>query len=130
MNHQPVVEELQRLGVEHKQAESIVNDLSGFDAHSLLSELLVRGLWSLVVDETNLSQLPVIGGDAVLRLLNKGIDPDDLMDVIREAQVDTIYNVAQLIDGPTSETHFEEVPELPKNTTHICQSHNSQVPHA
>lgn len=48
MNHQPVVEELQRMGVENKQAESIVNDFSGFDARSLLSELLVRGLrWSV-----------------------------------------------------------------------------------
>lgn len=127
MNHQPVVEELQRLGVEHKQAEDIVNDLSGFDARSLLSELLVRGLWSLVIDETNLSQLPVIGGDAVLRLLNKGIDPDDLMDVIREAQVDTIYNVAQLIDGPTSDTLFEEVPELTISVS-IRESNVSALP--
>ena len=110
--NQAVVEELQRMGVTHKQAESIANDLAGSDARSLLSEFLVRGLWSLVIDETNLSQLPVIGSDAVQRLLNKGVDPDDLIDVIREVQVDTIYNVAQLIDWPTSETQLEEVPKL------------------
>jgi hypothetical protein len=110
--NQAVVEELQRIGVTHKQAESIASDLAGFDARSLLSELLVRGLWSLVIDETNLSQLPKVGGDTVQRLLNKGIDPDDLIDVIREAQVDIIYNVAQLIDWPTSETRLEEVPDL------------------
>lgn len=110
--NQALVNELQRMGVTHEQAQSIADDLARRDARSLLSELLVRGLWSLVIDEKNLSQLPVVGGDAAQRLLDDGIDPDDLMDVIRQVQVDTIYNVAQLIDCPTREIQLEEIHEL------------------
>lgn len=103
-----VAKELQRMGVSQEQAESIAEDLGGRDVRSLLSELLLRGLWSQVIDESNPSQLPLIGGDAVRRLLEKGVDPDDLMDVVRETQVDTIYGVANLIDWPTYELELDE----------------------
>ncbi|WP_426162823.1 hypothetical protein [Pseudoduganella sp. R-34] len=103
-----VSEELQRIGVSQAQAESIADDLSGNDARTLLSELLQRGLWSLVIDESSPSKLPVLGGDAVRRLLDKGVDVDDLMDVVRETQVDMIYSVANLIDWPTYELELEE----------------------
>ena len=69
------------------------------DAAALLHELLLRGLWSIVIDEAAPKALQRHGG-AVARLLAAGVDPHDLVDVIREAQVDTIYNVAQLIDWP------------------------------
>ncbi|NHZ90167.1 hypothetical protein F2P45_14240 [Massilia sp. CCM 8733] len=69
------------------------------EAAALLHELLLRGLWSTVIDEAAPDALPRHGG-AVARLLAAGVDPHDLVDVIREAQVDTIYNVAQLIDWP------------------------------
>lgn len=68
-------------------------------AAALLHELLLRGLWSTVIDEAAPEALHRHGG-AVARLLAAGVDPHDLVDVIREAQVDTIYNVAQLIDWP------------------------------
>lgn len=103
-----VAKELQRMGVEQDLAESIANDLAGHDARSLLSELLQRGLWSLVIDESDPALLPVLGGDAVRRLLDKGVDPEDLMDVVRETQVDTIYSVANLIDWPTYDFQLEE----------------------
>ncbi|MGW8393484.1 hypothetical protein [Pseudoduganella sp. HUAS MS19] len=107
-----VVDELRRVGIAQVQAESIAKDLSAHDARSLLSELLLRGLWSLVIDEKDPSHLSAVGGHSVQRLLDKGVDPDDLMDVVRETQVDIIYNVAQLVDWPTFGLQLEHVPGL------------------
>ena len=108
----PLVEELQRLGVPLERAESIADDIAVFDARSLLSELLLGGLWKLVLDETQPTQLAAAGGSAVGRLLAKGVDPADVLDVVRETQVDIIYNVAQLLDWPTMDTRLEVMPEL------------------
>ncbi|RSZ59273.1 hypothetical protein HF313_02420 [Massilia atriviolacea] len=78
---------------------------------ALLHELLLRGLWSTVIDEAAPQALQRQGG-AVARLLAAGVDPHDLVDVIREAQVDTIYNVAQLIDWPDEHLAPGALPEL------------------
>lgn len=78
---------------------------------SLLHELLLRGLWSTVIDEAAPQALQRQGG-AVARLLAAGVDPHDLLDVIREAQVDTIYNVAQLIDWPAEHLAPGDAPDL------------------
>lgn len=110
--NQAIVEELQGMGVVPAQAEAIAEDLAALDGRSLLTELLMRGLWCLVIDETNPALLQKVGGEAVRRLLSMGVDPDDLMDVVRETQVDLIFSVAQLIDWPTYETELEATPEL------------------
>jgi hypothetical protein len=78
---------------------------------ALLHELLLRGLWSTVIDEAAPEALHRHGG-AVGRLLAAGVDPHDLVDVIREAQVDTIYNVAQLIDWPGEHLGPDAAPEV------------------
>lgn len=80
-------------------------------AAALLHELLLRGLWSIVIDEAAPEALHRHGG-AVARLLAAGVDPHDLVDVIREAQVDTIYNVAQLIDWPGEHQAPGAAPEV------------------
>lgn len=81
------------------------------DPAALLHELLLRGLWSTVIDEAAPQALQRQGG-AVARLLAAGVDPHDLLDVIREAQVDTIYNVAQLIDWPGEHLAPGDAPDL------------------
>ncbi|NHZ66078.1 hypothetical protein [Massilia genomosp. 1] len=78
---------------------------------ALLHELLLRGLWSTVIDEAAPQALRRQGG-AAGRLLAAGVDPHDLVDVIREAQVDTIYNVAQLIDWPDEHLAPDAAPEV------------------
>ncbi|MFB9245352.1 hypothetical protein IV454_08640 [Massilia antarctica] len=87
------------IGLAPAMAATIAADVARGDARSLLHELLLRGLWSTVIDEAAPEALHRHGG-AVARLLAAGVDLHDLVDVVREAQVDTIYNVAQLIDWP------------------------------
>jgi hypothetical protein len=66
--------------------------------------LLLRGLWASVVDEDDRWQKqwyhesPV--AKAIERLIAKGIDPADLTDVVRAMQVETLFNVCQLLDNP------------------------------
>ncbi|MDQ1830102.1 hypothetical protein [Massilia scottii] len=90
---------LEGIGIAPARAAAIAADVAQGDARSLLHELLLRALWSSVVDEAAPDALQRHGG-AVGRLLASGVDPHDLLDVVRETQVDTIYNVAQLIDWP------------------------------
>ena len=35
---------------------------------------------------------------AIRRMLDRGIEPQDLTDVVRDAQIDALYNVAQLLE--------------------------------
>jgi hypothetical protein len=91
--------QLEDIGIAPAMAAAIAADVAQGDPRTLLHELLLRGLWSTVIDEAAPQALQRHGG-AVARLLAAGVDPHDLVDVIREAQVDTIYNVAQLIDWP------------------------------
>jgi len=102
-----IVSELLKLGVSSEKAASIAEDIQRLDARSLLNELLMRGLWATVIDETQPTLLRRNGG-AIERLLASGVDPHDLMDVVREVQVDTIYNVAQVIDSPTENFDLDE----------------------
>ncbi|AXA89887.1 hypothetical protein [Massilia sp. YMA4] len=91
---------LEHLGTPPDTASAIGRDLERGDARSLFAELLLRGLWANVIDETQPLDPARSGGPALQRLLDSGADPADLIDLMRETQVDLIYNVAQLIDDP------------------------------
>jgi hypothetical protein len=74
---------------------------SGFPA--LARWLFVTGMWSMVVqDDTTWpgkwadANAPIPA--AIRRVLDRGIDPQDLTDVVRDAQIDALYNVAQLLE--------------------------------
>lgn len=82
--------------------------------------LLLRGLWADVVDdslpkpqwiarwcELGASGFPFINSPALQRLLDAGVDVHDLTDVVRSAQVLTIYNIAQLIDEPCRDLGYD-----------------------
>ena len=86
----------------------------------LLQQLLLRGLWADVVDdslpkpqwiarwcELGASGFPFINSPALQRLLDAGVDVHDLTDVVRSAQVLTIYNIAQLIDEPCRDLGYD-----------------------
>lgn len=66
--------------------------------------LLLRGLWACAIEEDDRWQKqwyresPV--AKSIERLLAKGIDPADLTDVVRAMQVETLFNVCQLLDNP------------------------------
>jgi hypothetical protein len=96
----PMISTLEQLGVSSDDARSIMRDVRHGDARRLAGELLLRGLWSTVIDETQPLDPARSGGAALQRLLDNGADPADLVDLMRETQVETIYNVAQLIDDP------------------------------
>lgn len=79
--------------------------------------LLLRGLWECAIDDDDRWQKqwhhesPV--AQAIERLLAKGIDPADLTDVVRAMQVETLFNVCQLLDNPGHgiEDLQEKIPE-------------------
>jgi hypothetical protein len=79
--------------------------------------LLLRGMWACAIDEddrwqkTWFHESPVAA--AIERLLAKGIDPADLTDVVRAMQVETLFNVCQLLDNPGHgiEDLQEKIPE-------------------
>jgi hypothetical protein len=106
--------QLASLGILKSKAIEIARDVDNDDARSLYSELVLRGLWNLVVDESNPSELSRLGSPGIDRLLKSGINPDDLLDAIRETQVSLIYNVAHLLDWPTETQGLEDElqPEL------------------
>ncbi|WP_343214984.1 SMI1/KNR4 family protein [Dokdonella sp.] len=101
-------------GVDAGCADDALRALAAGDARLLLQELLLRGLWADVVDETQPepqwiarwrqagpSGFPFIDLPALERLLAAGVDPHDLTAVVRSAQVLMAANVAQLLDTPT-----------------------------
>lgn len=96
----PMASVLEQLGVAPDAAGAIGRDIQQGDARALWAELLLRGLWSTVIDETQPLDADRNGSAALRRLLDSGADPADLVDLIRETQVDLIYNVTQLIDEP------------------------------
>ncbi len=102
---------LEKLNVAPKTIASVTADTEKLDARSLLNELLIRGLWRNVMDEREPAVLHRYGG-ALERLLASGVDINDLADAVREIQVDTIYNVAQLIDWPTEGLDLDDELEL------------------
>ena len=103
-----VASKLEKLGVSPERAASIADDVERLDARSLLVELLAIGLWRNVIDETRPVELSMIGGDAIKRLAANGANPDDLIDLVREVQVNAIYNIAQLIDWPDEDADLDE----------------------
>mgnify|MGYP007046991452 CR=1 FL=1 len=46
------------------------------------------------------------------RVLDKGVDPEDLTDIVRAEQYEVIYNVCQLLDGEWLSDLREKIPEL------------------
>lgn len=107
------VEQLQAIGIAAPQAERALQALAAGDPRELMHELLLHGLWSDVVDETQpqpqwiehwrglgANGFPIIDTAALERLLAAGVDLHDLTDVVRSAQVLTICNIAQLLDYP------------------------------
>ncbi|WEF33533.1 hypothetical protein [Pseudoduganella chitinolytica] len=108
----PMASALEQLGVAPDAARAIGRDVRHGDARSLCGELLLRGLWSAIIDETQPLDATRNGGAALRRLLDSGADPADLLDLVRETQVDLIYNVAQLIDDPAEALGLELPVEL------------------
>ncbi len=120
-----MAQRLQELGLTDSQALALAAQAG--TCGPLLQQLLLRGLWSDVVDESmpqprwierwrelGQSDFPFINAPALQRLLDAGVDVHDLTDVVRSAQVLTIYNVAQLIDEPCRDLGYdvEETPEV------------------
>lgn len=101
-------------GIEAARIDDALELLADGDARVLVQELLLRGLWADVVDETQPEPqwiarwrqlgpdgFPFIDLPALERLLAAGVDPHDLTAVVRSAQVLMAANLAQLIDTPT-----------------------------
>lgn len=118
---------LQEAGFDAAQADALAQDIKQKKYGPLLQQLLLRGLWAEVVDDSlprpqwlerwralGESGFPFINTPALQRLLDAGIDVHDLTDVVRSAQVLTIYNIAQLIDEPCRDLGYdlEETPDL------------------
>lgn len=109
-----LVNPLRELGLSPEKIARIGHAVQQGDGRELLHELLLRGLWDNVVDESQpqpqwmeqwqtlgATGFPIINAQALDRLVQAGVDPHDLTDVVRSAQILTIYNVAQLLDHPT-----------------------------
>lgn len=106
-------DQLQSVGFTAEAAERAHQALQGGDLRGFVHELLLHGLWSDVVDETQpqpqwierwrelaANGFPIIDAAALQRLLDAGADPHDLTGVVRSAQVLAICNIAQLLDYP------------------------------
>lgn len=111
---------LQELGCSESQAHALADAAQREEYAPLLQQLPLRGLWSDVVDdslpqpqwiarwrELGKSDFPFINSPALQRLLDAGVDVHDLTDVVRSAQVLTIYNIAQLIDEPCRDLGYD-----------------------
>lgn len=109
----PDLEQLQAIGLAPERARRARQALDAGDLRGFVHELLLHGLWSEVVDETQpvpqwierwralgAAGFPIIDAAALRRLLDAGADPHDLTDVVRSAQVLTIHTIAQLLDYP------------------------------
>ena len=98
--HDRALELLRALGA--KDAERLASaEASGLPA--LARWLFLTGMWSTVVQDD--TQWPGKWGDprapipaAIRRMLDRGIDPQDLTDVVRDAQICALYNLAQLLE--------------------------------
>jgi hypothetical protein len=98
--HARALELFRSLGA--KDAERLATyEASGDPA--LARWLFLTGMWSMVVqDDTTWpgrwadANAPIPA--AIRRMLDRGIDPQDLTDVVRDAQIDALYNVAQLLE--------------------------------
>ena len=117
----------QELGWTDSQAQALLEQAQDNSHGPLLQHLLLRGLWDEVVDESlprpqwldrwkllGESGFPFIDSPALQRLLDAGVDVHDLTDVVRSAQVLTIYNAARLLEDPCGALghDVEDGPEL------------------
>jgi hypothetical protein len=106
-------EQLQSIGLAPDDAERARQALRDGDVRGFVHELLLHGLWSDVVDETQPTPLwttrwreladagfPIIDAASLQRLLDAGVDVHDLTGVVRSAQILAIHNIAQLLDYP------------------------------
>jgi hypothetical protein len=65
--------------------------------------LFLAGMWSTVVQDDakwpgKWADLSAPVPAAIRRMLDRGVDPQDLTDVVRDAQINALYNVAQLLE--------------------------------
>jgi hypothetical protein len=100
-----------------KDAEGLATaEEGGFPA--IARWLFLTGMWSTVaVDDSRWpgkwanpgAPIPA----AIRRMLDRGIDPQDLTDVVRNAQIEALYNVAQLLEhcGHGIEEQQEKIAE-------------------
>ncbi|MDN2676230.1 hypothetical protein [Janthinobacterium sp. SUN033] len=115
-----ITQRLQECGIDAAQADALAQDIQQRKYGPLLQQLLLRGLWADVIDESmpqplwlerwrelGESGFPFINSPALQRLLDAGVDVHDLTDVVRSAQVLTIYNIAQLIDEPCRDLGYD-----------------------
>jgi hypothetical protein len=100
-----------------KNAENRAAAEAGGDP-ALARWLFLTGMWSTVTPDAIVwpgkwadpsDPIPA----AIRRMLDRGIDPQDLTDVVRWAQIDALYNVAQLLEdgGYGIEQHQAKVDE-------------------
>lgn len=61
--------QLEEMGLQPDAVTAVASDIKNIDARSLLHEVLIKGLWRIVIDETDPGQLRKCGGAAVQRLL-------------------------------------------------------------
>ncbi|AQR69582.1 hypothetical protein BZG29_15505 [Janthinobacterium sp. LM6] len=130
---------MQESGVDAGQVDALAQDIQQKKYGPLLQQLLLRGLWSDVVDESmprpqwlerwrelGESGFPFINSPALQRLLDAGVDVHDLTDVVRSAQVLTIYNIAQLVDEPCRDLGYD-VADAPD--VHLAYVDEAGAPH-
>jgi hypothetical protein len=74
------------------------------DKPQLARWLFLRGLWGCVTKDDHAwpgkwadRKAPIPA--AITRMLACGIDPQDLTDVVRDAEINALYNVVQLLDS-------------------------------
>lgn len=113
----------------------------GKNARALLVRgAFFRGLWDLVIDEDanvdgeptwieqwlrwprSTKKKPTGVAAAIQRMLDAGVDPDDLTDVVRAMQWDVIFNLAMLLEGEQVAELREKIPELPDFTLRVFDS--------
>lgn len=74
------------------------------DQLQLFAEVACRHLWQMVVDEDQPQPRwldhPAYQSPALERVLDSGVDTQDLTDLIRDIQVQMIVNFAQFLDYP------------------------------
>ncbi|MFK3781511.1 hypothetical protein [Agrobacterium sp. NPDC089420] len=105
--------QLEAIGLTPEQARRAAQAVEAGNLRDFVHELLLHGMWNDVVDETSpqpvwidrwrdlaATGFPIINAAALDRLTAAGVDAQDLTDVVRSAQILTIYNMAQLLDYP------------------------------
>jgi hypothetical protein len=93
--------------------------------------MALRMLWDLVIDEEKVAGEPrwieqwmrwprsqkkaPEGLAAILqRVLDRGVDPDDLTQIVRTMQYGMLFNLCQVLDGEAVEELRERIPGLPE----------------